>query len=84
MNTKYKITLSEIITPNKPKEVRVTIPSETVWYPLIPRVGDKVRYYSYWWVVKEVFLYPSEYANPPCVKVEFHSFGDFLSLEQLD
>lgn len=79
MPSKYKIMLSEIVSPNKPTTVKLTIDNSVAEYPIIPRVGDKIRFFSYWWLVKEVYLYPSPYSSLPCVKVEFHSFGDFLS-----
>lgn len=78
MQSKYKIMLSEIVTPNKPKRVKLTIDNSVAEYPIIPRVGDNIRFSSYWWLVKEVYLYPSTYSSLPCVKVEFHS------LEKLD
>jgi hypothetical protein len=84
MQSKYKIMLSEVVTPNKPQEFKQNINGSVAEYPIIPRVGDKIRFFSYWWLVKEVYLYPSLYSSLPCVKVEFHSFGDSLFSEQLD
>ena len=84
MQSKYKVMLSEVVTPNKPKKMKLTINNSVAEYPIIPRVGDKIRFFSYWWLVKEVYLYPSLYSSLPCVKVEFHSSGDSLFSEQLD
>lgn len=74
MSEKYRVRLSEEITPHKPKKVKLTIDSLIVEYPLIPRVGDKLRVGSYWWLVKDVYLYPSQANYPPYIKVEFYSF----------
>ena len=71
----YKVRLSEEITANKSKKVKLTIDSLIIEYPIVPRVGDKLRVGSYWWIVKDVFLYPSEVNYPPYVKIEFHSFN---------